>query len=163
MTAETETNLVAIERIKKYVDSEQEKPWNLPDDGRVPDQWPNRGEIVFSDLQVRYQECLESVLKGISFRVKSGEKVGIVGRTGAGKSSLALCLFRIIEACGGKITIDDIDIANLGLHTLRNRLTIIPQVSFQENKGWLNPYIFEAYFSCSFECRTLYCLRERYE
>lgn len=67
------------------------------------------------------------VLKGIDFSVKSQEKVGIVGRTGAGKSSLTLALFRIIEAADGKIVIDDIDISKIGLHSLRNRLTIIPQ------------------------------------
>lgn len=70
---------------------------------------------------------MELVLKGIDFSVKSQEKVGIVGRTGAGKSSLTLALFRIIEAAGGKIIIDDIDISKIGLHSLRNRLTIIPQ------------------------------------
>lgn len=67
------------------------------------------------------------VLKGIDFSVKSQEKIGIVGRTGAGKSSLTLALFRIIEAADGKIVIDDVDIAQIGLHSLRSRLTIIPQ------------------------------------
>lgn len=67
------------------------------------------------------------MLRGINFSVKSQEKVGIVGRTGAGKSSLTLALFRIIEAADGKIIIDDIDIAQIGLHSLRSRLTIIPQ------------------------------------
>ena len=68
-------------------------------------------------------------MKKITFEVRAGEKVGVVGRTGAGKSSLALCLFRILEADTGKISIDDIDIGKLGLHDLRQRLTIIPQVS----------------------------------
>lgn len=125
--ADTETSIVAVERIKKYVEMEQEAPWEMPDEN-VPENWPSRGEIRVENLQVRYREGLEPVLKGISFSVDSGQKVGIVGRTGAGKSSLTLGLFRIVESCGGKIVIDGIDIANIGLHTLRNRLTIIPQV-----------------------------------
>lgn len=67
------------------------------------------------------------MLKGIDFSVKSQEKIGIVGRTGAGKSSLTLALFRIIEAADGKIIIDDVDVSQIGLHSLRSRLTIIPQ------------------------------------
>lgn len=82
---------------------------------------------MFKNYQLRYRENLDLVLKGISFSVNGGEKVGIVGRTGAGKSSLTLGLFRIIEAAGGSITIDGLDISELGLHSLRSRLTIIPQ------------------------------------
>jgi len=77
---------------------------------------------------MRYHEDLEPVLKSISFKINGGEKVGIVGRTGAGKSSLTLSLFRLIESAGGSIFVDDIDISKIGLHTLRNQLTIIPQV-----------------------------------
>lgn len=89
--------------------------------------WPQEGIVEFKNFQVRYREGLELVLKGIDFSVKSQEKVGIVGRTGAGKSSLTLALFRIIEAAEGKIVIDDVDISEIGLHSLRSRLTIIPQ------------------------------------
>lgn len=89
--------------------------------------WPQKGIVEFQNFQVRYREGLDLVLKGIDFSVKSQEKIGIVGRTGAGKSSLTLALFRIIESAGGKIIIDDIDIAKIGLHSLRSRLTIIPQ------------------------------------
>lgn len=120
---------MAIERVKEYDDVEHEAVWEVPNEN-VPNDWPSKGEVSFEDFQVRYQEGLEPVLKGISFSVKSGEKVGIVGRTGAGKSSLTLSLFRIIEPAGGRILIDDIDISKIGLHTLRGRLTIIPQVSF---------------------------------
>lgn len=83
--------------------------------------------MEFKNFQVRYREGLELVLKGIDFSVNSQEKIGIVGRTGAGKSSLTLALFRIIEAADGQIIIDDIDVAKIGLHSLRTRLTIIPQ------------------------------------
>ena len=89
-----------------------------------------RDYITFSGIEkacFRYRDDLDLVLKGISFSITSGEKIGIVGRTGAGKSSLTLALFRIIEAAGGSIEIDGIKIENLGLHDLRSKLTILPQ------------------------------------
>lgn len=76
---------------------------------------------------MRYRSTTEPVLHGISCEIKSGEKVGIVGRTGAGKSTLTLALFRIVEPHSGRILIDGTDISTLGLHSLRSRLTIIPQ------------------------------------
>uniref|UniRef100_A0A7G3ASS4 Putative peptide exporter abc superfamily protein n=2 Tax=Lutzomyia longipalpis TaxID=7200 RepID=A0A7G3ASS4_LUTLO len=126
MTSDVETNIVAVERIKEYAETKQEAPWELPN-ATVPTNWPEVGTVEFRDFQVRYREGLELVLRGINFVVDGGEKVGIVGRTGAGKSSLTLSLFRIIESAGGSIHIDGQDIAKLGLHTLRSRLTIIPQ------------------------------------
>ena len=126
MTSDVETNIVAVERIKEYGETPQEAPWDAPEND--PDkEWPARGSVDFQDYKVRYREGLDLVLNGISFNVNGGEKIGIVGRTGAGKSSLTLALFRIIEAAGGKILIDNVDISKLGLHTLRSRLTIIPQ------------------------------------
>nr|QST14986.1 ABCC1-2 protein [Diaphanosoma celebensis] len=126
MTSEVETNIVAVERIKEYCESVQEASW---ENGRrsVAKDWPDQGKIHFENYQVRYREGLDLVLKGISCQIEGGEKVGIVGRTGAGKSSLTLGLFRIIEAAGGAILIDGVNIADLGLHALRSRLTIIPQ------------------------------------
>ncbi|XP_055548703.1 multidrug resistance-associated protein 1 isoform X7 [Wyeomyia smithii] len=126
MTSDVETNIVAVERIKEYGETKQEAAWELPNNN-LPRDWPEQGRVEFQDFQVRYREGLELVLKGISFTVQGGEKVGIVGRTGAGKSSLTLALFRIIESAGGKIIIDGQDISQLGLHALRSRLTIIPQ------------------------------------
>ncbi|CAL7934381.1 unnamed protein product [Xylocopa violacea] len=126
MTSDVETNIVAVERIKEYGETPQEAAWKNPDFTPSP-KWPDQGRVEFKDYKVRYREGLELVLRGLSFSVKGGEKVGIVGRTGAGKSSLTLALFRIIEAADGKILIDDIDVAKLGLHDLRSRLTIIPQ------------------------------------
>ncbi|XP_065209502.1 multidrug resistance-associated protein 1-like isoform X2 [Planococcus citri] len=124
----TETSIVSVERIKEYSEKPQEAAWNVPNES-MPKNWPLKGDIDFLDFKVRYREGLELVLKGITFSVRDGQKVGIVGRTGAGKSSLSLSLFRILESAGGKILIDGIDIATLGLHTLRSRLTIIPQDS----------------------------------
>lgn len=126
MNSDVETNIVAVERIKEYGETPQEASWKNPD-YTPPKEWPVQGRVEFKDYKVRYREGLELVLRGLSFSVKGGEKVGIVGRTGAGKSSLTLALFRIIEAADGQIFIDDIDIAKLGLHDLRSRLTIIPQ------------------------------------
>uniref|UniRef100_A0A2M4AR42 Putative abc transporter c family member n=2 Tax=Anopheles triannulatus TaxID=58253 RepID=A0A2M4AR42_9DIPT len=126
MTSDVETNIVAVERIKEYGETKQEAAWELPN-STLPREWPEHGRVEFKDFQVRYREGLELVLRGISFVVEGGEKVGIVGRTGAGKSSLTLALFRIIESAGGSIIIDGQEISKLGLHALRSRLTIIPQ------------------------------------
>uniref|UniRef100_A0A8C6MW78 ABC-type glutathione-S-conjugate transporter n=1 Tax=Mus spicilegus TaxID=10103 RepID=A0A8C6MW78_MUSSI len=125
MTSEAETNIVAVERINEYINVDNEAPWVT--DKKPPADWPKKGEIQFNNYQVRYRPELDLVLKGITCNIKSTEKVGVVGRTGAGKSSLTNCLFRILESAGGQITIDGIDIASIGLHDLRGRLTIIPQ------------------------------------
>ncbi|CAI5775246.1 canalicular multispecific organic anion transporter 1 [Podarcis lilfordi] len=125
MTSELETNIVAVERVHEYTHVENEAPWVTAQ--RPPSGWPNNGEIRFIDYQVRYRPGLELVLDGIKCEIQSREKVGVVGRTGAGKSSLTNCLFRILEAAGGKILIDGLDIATLGLHDLRRNITIIPQ------------------------------------
>ncbi|XP_026834850.1 multidrug resistance-associated protein 1 isoform X6 [Drosophila erecta] len=127
MSSDIETNIVSVERIKEYGETKQEAPWELEQDKNKPKNWPQEGRVEFQNFQVRYREGLDLVLRGVSFNIKGGEKVGIVGRTGAGKSSLTLALFRIIEAAGGRISIDGVDIASMGLHMLRSRLTIIPQ------------------------------------
>ncbi|XP_043498530.1 multidrug resistance-associated protein 1 isoform X4 [Polistes fuscatus] len=126
MTSDVETNIVAVERIKEYGETPQEAPWVVPETA-PPKEWPVTGQVEFKDYKVRYREGLDLILHGLTFTVKGGEKVGIVGRTGAGKSSLTLSLFRILEAASGKIIIDGIDVAKLGLHDLRSKLTIIPQ------------------------------------
>ncbi|KAI7815048.1 ABC subfamily C member [Rhyzopertha dominica] len=126
MTSDVETNIVAVERIKEYGEAPQEAPWEIPSK-TPPASWPETGQVQFRNFAVRYRPGLDLVLKGISFSIAGGEKVGIVGRTGAGKSSLTLSLFRIIEASEGEISIDGVNIAGLGLHSLRSRLTIIPQ------------------------------------
>ncbi|RKO83047.1 P-loop containing nucleoside triphosphate hydrolase protein [Blyttiomyces helicus] len=93
------------------------------------DQWPSAGAIDVKDLSVRYSKKSDPVLRNVSFSIRGGEKIGIVGRTGAGKSTLSLALFRIIEhdLITGTLSIDNIDTANLSLHTLRSNMTIIPQ------------------------------------
>ncbi|XP_019669254.2 ATP-binding cassette sub-family C member 2 isoform X6 [Felis catus] len=125
MTSEIETNIVAVERINEYIKVENEAPWVT--DKRPPPGWPSKGEIQFNNYQLRYRPELDLILKGITCDIKSMEKVGVVGRTGAGKSTLTNALFRILEAAGGQIIIDGVDIASIGLHDLREKLTIIPQ------------------------------------
>lgn len=93
MTADVETNIVAVERIKEYGEAPQEAPWEIANKA-PPSSWPEMGEVQFKNFAVRYRPGLDLVLRGISFSVNGGEKVGIVGRTGAGKSSLTLSLFR---------------------------------------------------------------------
>ncbi|NXP45468.1 MRP3 protein, partial [Heliornis fulica] len=126
MTSELETNIVAVERIKEYSETETEAPWII--EGKSPpEDWPSKGELEFVNYSVRYRKGLDLVLKGLNLQVHGGEKIGIVGRTGAGKSSMTLCLFRILEAAKGEIKIDGVKISEIGLHDLRSRLTIIPQ------------------------------------
>uniref|UniRef100_A0A3B3TWY9 Canalicular multispecific organic anion transporter 1-like n=1 Tax=Poecilia latipinna TaxID=48699 RepID=A0A3B3TWY9_9TELE len=125
ITSQLETNIVAVERVSEYAELENEAPWVTQD--RPSEKWPEAGRLQFVDYKVRYRPELDLVLKGISCDISGTEKIGIVGRTGAGKSSLTNCLFRIIEAADGRILIDDVDISKIGLHDLRNRLTIIPQ------------------------------------
>lgn len=124
--SEVQQNMNAVERVKEYLEVEQEAQAIIPD-SRPPANWPSHGAVEFADYTTRYRPDLEPVLKDISFAVKPGEKVGIVGRTGAGKSSLALALFRGLEAEKGQIVIDDVNIGDIGLRDLRESVTIVPQ------------------------------------
>ena len=121
-----EQNMNSVERVKEYLEVEQEAKSIIPE-SRPPGNWPSRGAIQFINYLTRYRSDLEPVLKNVTFSVLPGERVGIVGRTGAGKSSLALALFRGLEAEEGKIIIDDIDIGLIGLQDLREAITIVPQ------------------------------------
>merc|ERR1719357_1746257 len=126
MTADVETNIVGVERIMEYSEIDQEAPWVYPTD-RPGRDWPETGEVEFEKYALRYREGLDLVVKDITCKVDGGKKVGIVGRTGAGKSTLTVALFRIVESALGSIKIDGRDISKIGLHDLRNKLTIIPQ------------------------------------
>uniref|UniRef100_A0A4W6BLH0 ATP-binding cassette, sub-family C (CFTR/MRP), member 3 n=1 Tax=Lates calcarifer TaxID=8187 RepID=A0A4W6BLH0_LATCA len=126
MTSDLESNIVAVERVKEYSETKPEAPWEV-EDKKPPPEWPMEGNVQFQEYSVRYREGLDLVLKNLTLSVKGGEKIGIVGRTGAGKSSMTLCLFRLLEAAAGEITIDEVKIAEIGLHDLRSKLTIIPQ------------------------------------
>ncbi|KAM4634684.1 multidrug resistance-associated protein 1 [Polymixia lowei] len=126
MSSDLETNIVAVERVKEYSDTEKEAEWRH-EASSLPSGWPTAGFIEIRDFGLRYREDQELAIRNITVSIQGGEKVGIVGRTGAGKSSLTIGLFRIIEAAEGHIFIDGVDISQLGLHDLRSRITIIPQ------------------------------------
>lgn len=97
-------------------------------------QWPENNELELSNLSARYKASLPLVLKGISFRAGRGQKVGIVGRTGAGKSSVIQALFRIFEPETGSVyRVDRYDALKMGLHSLRQHISVIPQVPFLFN------------------------------
>ncbi|XP_064151704.1 ATP-binding cassette sub-family C member 6 [Loxodonta africana] len=121
-----ESSIVSVERMKDYARTPKEAPWRLPTCAAEP-PWPHAGQIEFQDFGLRYRPELPLAVRGVSIKIHAGEKVGIVGRTGAGKSSLARGLLRLLEAAEGSIWIDGVPIAHVGLHTLRSRITIIPQ------------------------------------
>ncbi|KAL6615336.1 hypothetical protein ACP70R_037606 [Stipagrostis hirtigluma subsp. patula] len=121
-----ENKMVSVERIKQFTNIPSEAAWRIKDCLPVAN-WPTKGDIDIIDLKVRYRENTPLVLKGITISICGGEKIGVVGRTGSGKSTLIQALFRIVEPSEGKIIIDGVDICTLGLHDLRSRFGIIPQ------------------------------------
>uniref|UniRef100_A0AAQ5XAX9 ATP-binding cassette sub-family C member 5 n=1 Tax=Amphiprion ocellaris TaxID=80972 RepID=A0AAQ5XAX9_AMPOC len=127
LASETEARFTSVGRIHHDIQSlSQEAPARVR--GRAPPvDWPQQGELVFRDVEMRYQENLPLVLNKISCTIRPKEKVGIVGRTGSGKSSLGVVLFRLVERYGGSILIDGVDISDIGLADLRSKLSIIPQ------------------------------------
>ena len=121
-----ENSMIGYERCVEFTKCPSEAPLKkINDDSLV--NWPEKGKIEFVNFSVKYRPDTEIVLKNISFEIQGKEKIGIVGRTGSGKSTITLCLFRILEATTGKIMIDDVDISTIGLDKLRKNLTIIPQ------------------------------------
>ena len=125
-TVEVETNIVSVERVLEYARLPSEAP-DIISKHRPKISWPAHGAVEFNKYSARYRPGLDLVLKDISIHIKSHEKIGVVGRTGAGKSSLTLALFRIIEPDAGNISIDDLNTSTIGLLDLRGRLAIIPQ------------------------------------
>ncbi|KAG8979673.1 hypothetical protein FRB90_008018, partial [Tulasnella sp. 427] len=128
-SAEVENNMNAVERIVHYTQDDlidQEAP-HVIEDQRPPSDWPIGGSIQFKDVVMRYRPGLPPVLKGITMDIAPGEKIGVVGRTGAGKSSLMIALYRIVELTEGTIYLDGLDISKMGLNDLRSKISIIPQ------------------------------------
>ena len=123
-----ENTMTKLERCLSYTKLISERPNSLTSDLSLRN-WPSKGEIIFENFNVKYRKDTELVLKNINFHIKPGEHLGIVGRTGSGKSTITLCLFRILEAFSGHIYIDGIDISKVGLNKLRESITIIPQDS----------------------------------
>ena len=128
--SELESNMVSVERISEFTELETEESTGAIVKGgpkKPPSGWPPAGAISFERLEMRYRPGLPLVLKGVSFDVKAGEKVGICGRTGSGKSSLIVALWRLVEPSGGRVWLDGTDTGTLSLKDLRSRITCIPQ------------------------------------
>ncbi|WWC71394.1 uncharacterized protein I206_105349 [Kwoniella pini CBS 10737] len=125
--AEVENDMVGAERIMHYANElDQEAPHQIKE-VQPPPTWPDEGKIEFNNVKMRYRDELPDVLKGLTLNVGANEKIGVVGRTGAGKSSIMVALFRMAELSGGSIKIDGIDVSKIGLNDLRSGISIIPQ------------------------------------
>ncbi|KAJ7355423.1 P-loop containing nucleoside triphosphate hydrolase protein [Mycena albidolilacea] len=125
--SDVEQNIVSVERILHQIDVPPEAPQYIPE-AKTKDDWPSQGKIEFRNYSTRYRPELDLVLNNISLTINPKEKLGVCGRTGAGKSSLLLALFRIIEGVEGSIVIDGVDIKNIGLNDLRSSISIVPQM-----------------------------------
>uniref|UniRef100_A0A8C9TYY6 ATP-binding cassette, sub-family C (CFTR/MRP), member 9 n=1 Tax=Scleropages formosus TaxID=113540 RepID=A0A8C9TYY6_SCLFO len=125
--ADLEVQMAAVKKVNSFLSTESENYEGSIDVSQVPEDWPQQGEIKIQDLCVRYDQSLKPVLKHVNAYIKPGQKVGICGRTGSGKSSLSLAFFNMVDIFEGKIIIDGIDICKLPLQTLRSRLSIILQ------------------------------------
>lgn len=127
MISQLQTQMVSVERIKTYSEMQTEAVLETRPEVHLRREWPHSGEIRFENVSLRYRPGLPRVLRGLSFKVNPHEKIGIVGRTGAGKSSLMVALMRLTELDGGTIMIDGVDISKIGLRDLRSKIAIIPQ------------------------------------
>nr|XP_005578547.2 ATP-binding cassette sub-family C member 8 isoform X3 [Macaca fascicularis] len=125
--ADMELQLGAVKRIHGLLKTEAESYEGLLAPSLIPKNWPDQGKIQIQNLSVRYDSSLKPVLKHVNALISPGQKIGICGRTGSGKSSFSLAFFRMVDTFEGRIIIDGIDIAKLPLHTLRSRLSIILQ------------------------------------
>ncbi|KAG7362244.1 multidrug ABC transporter permease/ATPase [Nitzschia inconspicua] len=121
-----EANMVSVERVRQYTQLDQEAPHHKDTDTQLRD-WPSRGTIEFRDSKLRYRPGLPLVLKGLNLTIPSQAKVGVVGRTGAGKSTLMTALMRLVELDSGSILLDGVDIKSVGLTKLRSNIAVIPQ------------------------------------
>ncbi|XP_067123850.1 ATP-binding cassette sub-family C member 4-like [Centruroides vittatus] len=124
--SELDYQMNSVSRILNYSKLKSEAAYESPPEKQLPAEWPDKGEIDFDDVSLQYTKDKNTVLNNLTFHVNPGEKIGIVGRTGAGKSSLTACLFRMTEPTG-KITIDGIVTKDIGLRDLRSKISIIPQ------------------------------------
>ena len=129
MFCELETDSVAIERIREYNDLPQEANWETEHNDSLPSDWPSSGRLEIDQVSAKYRPNLPEAVKDLNLILNSGEKLGICGRTGAGKSTLASVILRIIETTNGEIRLDGVDTKKIGLQDLRSKITIVPQDS----------------------------------
>jgi len=122
-----EANMVSVERVRQYTQLDQESPHETDADKHLDKNWPLKGLIEFKNAKLRYRPGLPLVLKGLNITIPSHARVGIVGRTGAGKSTLMTALMRLVELDSGKILLDGIDTKIIGLTKLRSNIAVIPQ------------------------------------
>uniref|UniRef100_A0A671TK26 ATP binding cassette subfamily C member 12 n=1 Tax=Sparus aurata TaxID=8175 RepID=A0A671TK26_SPAAU len=126
-STEVEARFNSVERLLEYITGcKSEAPRHIKE-AEIPEHWPKAGAITFQDYKMRYRENTPIVLNGLNFSIRAGEKLGIVGRTGSGKSTLGVALFRLVEPADGSIVIDGVDVMSIGLQDLRSKLSIIPQ------------------------------------
>jgi ABC-type multidrug transport system fused ATPase/permease subunit len=126
-SAEIVNQMVSTERILEFGDLLPEAPLAADFDKSLEMSWPANGEICINGIDIRYRPELPLALDQLSFSIPPGSRVGVVGRTGSGKSTLCQALFRLLEAEEGSVSIDGVDISKVGLHRLRTRISVIPQ------------------------------------
>ncbi len=132
---ELEAQMSSVERLEHYAkelpqeDDAIRDYSNYLDEDKPGENWPAEGRVEINNISMRYREGLNLVLKGVSLKIAAGEKVGVIGRTGSGKSTLMVALLRLVELAGGTIKVDDVDLKGLGLEHIRSSITIIPQDS----------------------------------
>ncbi|XP_020082165.1 ABC transporter C family member 13 isoform X1 [Ananas comosus] len=124
---ETEKEMVSVERVGEYMDIPQE---DLQGSQPLDLNWPNEGQIEFQHVTLKYKPSLPAALNDVSFRIAAGMQVGIVGRTGAGKSSVLNALFRLNPICNGRILVDGVDVADVAVRVLRGHFAVVPQSPF---------------------------------
>lgn len=127
MASDLEASMISVERVRSYCKIETEAARETTEEKSLPDSWPSGGNIVFKDVSLRYRPGLPRVLKGLNIEFPKRSKIGVVGRTGAGKSTLMVSLLRIVEVDSGKILIDGCDTRKIGLTKLRSNIAVIPQ------------------------------------
>ena len=127
-SAEVVNLMVSVERVLAFKNLEPEAPLELESDQKLDAEWPENGKIEVENISIRYRNGLTLALNGDSFTIPAGSRIGIVGRPGSGKSTVVQTLFRLLEAENGAIRIDNTDISTIGLHRLRTRISVIPQM-----------------------------------